>query len=236
MNERGATGLESVQQRIRQAEADAGKPAGSVRLVAVSKKQPVARIEAVLAAGHRTFGENRVQEAEARWPSLAERFAGLELHLVGPLQGNKVRPAVELFDCIESLDRPRLARRIADAIQSLGRAPRLFVQVNTGAEAQKSGVMPGAADPFIATCREEYGLAIDGLMSIPPIAANASAHFSLLAGIAERNGIAGLSMGMSADFEAAIRLGATHVRVGTAVFGSRDSSPANSASPGTTSV
>ena len=214
-------GLRDVLARITRAEATAHRPEGSVSLVAVSKKQPMDRIEAVLSAGHRVFGENRVQEAESHWPGIRERFPDVELHLVGPLQTNKARTALALFDCIQSLDRPRLARRLADLAMQTGRLPRLFIQVNTGEEPQKSGVVPGELDAFVHTCRNELELPVDGLMAIPPIDEEPAMHFALLEKLARRNGLSALSMGMSADFETAIALGATHVRVGTAIFGAR---------------
>jgi PLP dependent protein len=175
----------------------------------------------VLAAGHRVFGENYVQEAKAKWGPLRQRYPGVELHLIGPLQSNKAKDAVRLFDAIHTLDRDSLAAALAKEIGKAGRAPRLLVQVNTGEEPQKGGVMPGNADAFIADCRDKHGLAIEGLMCIPPADEPPSPHFGLLAKIAKRNGLKLLSMGMSADFEAAIQLGATHVRVGSAIFGTR---------------
>jgi pyridoxal phosphate enzyme (YggS family) len=189
-----------------------------VTLVAVSKQQPWAQIAPVLAAGQTVFGENRVQEATERW---AERREGVELRLIGPLQSNKAREAIILFDVIETLDRPKLARVLAEDIQKAGRAPRVYAQINTGEEPQKAGVIPDEADAFIASCRSEYGLSLEGLMCIPPEAEPAGPHFALLAKIAARNGIAKLSMGMSADFETAVRFGATSVRVGSALFGAR---------------
>ena len=212
-----------IRTRILKCEKETGRPAGSVRLVAISKKQPLSRIEAVLNEGHRIFGENRVQEAELRWPSLRERFPDVDLHLVGALQTNKVRAAVALFKSIQTLDRPKLAARIADEIQSRGEAPELFIQVNTGEEPQKAGVPPSEADRFITECDRRYGLPVTGLMALPPIGEEPSLHFALLAKIAARNGLKNLSMGMSADFEAAISFGATHVRIGTALFGDRES-------------
>ncbi len=212
--------LDEVQNRIRAAEKEAGRPAGSVELIAVSKVQPLERIEAVLEAGHRSFGENRVQEAAGKWPDFRERFAGITLHLVGPLQSNKVKQAMDLFDTIHSVDREKLARKIATEAQDRGACPPLFIQVNTGEEPQKAGVMPADVDGFVATCRE-MDLAVEGLMCIPPIDEEPALHFSLLAKFAERNGLTGLSMGMSGDYETAIRLGATHVRVGSAIFGER---------------
>lgn len=207
--------------RIAAAAAAAGRPPASVALVAVSKQQPDERIEAMLAAGHRLFGENRVQEAQARWRERRDRVGGLDLRLVGPLQSNKALDAAALFDAIDSLDRPKLARALADAAQKLGRCPELLVQVNTGEEPQKSGVAPREADVFIKDVHETYGLPVAGLMCIPPADEPAAMHFALLAKIAARNGLAALSMGMSEDFEEAIRFGATQVRVGSALFGTR---------------
>ncbi|MDJ0824987.1 MAG: YggS family pyridoxal phosphate-dependent enzyme [Rhodobacter sp.] len=212
--------LDDIVARIRAAEAKAGRPTGAVRLVAVSKVQPLDRIEAVLAAGHRLFGENKVQEAAGKWPALRDRFDGVELHLVGPLQTNKARQAMQLFDCIETVDRPKLARTLARLSDELGTCPRLMVQVNTGEEPQKAGVLPGDADALIAECRT-LGLPVVGLMCLPPADEEPSLHFALLAKIAARNGLDELSMGMSADFERAIAQGATYVRVGSAVFGER---------------
>ncbi|HEX6859456.1 MAG TPA: YggS family pyridoxal phosphate-dependent enzyme [Caulobacteraceae bacterium] len=193
-----------------------------VTLVAVSKQQPDERIEAMLATGQRVFGENRVQEAQARWES---RRQGVELRLIGPLQTNKAREAVELFDVIETLDREKLARVLAGEIQRADKAPRLYVQVNTGEEPQKAGIAPRDADAFITACRDTYGLKLEGLMCIPPEAEPAGPHFALLADIAARNGLSKLSMGMSADYETAVRFGATSVRVGSALFGARLSAP-----------
>jgi pyridoxal phosphate enzyme (YggS family) len=175
----------------------------------------------VLQAGERVFGENRVQEAMGKWPALRERFGALDLHLIGPLQSNKADEAVATFDVIETVDRPKIAEALARAMDKLDRRPRLFVQVNTGAEPQKAGILPQDADVFVKTCRETYGLAIAGLMCIPPVDDQASPHFALLNVIAARNGLAGLSMGMSSDFELGIQLGATHIRVGSAIFGTR---------------
>lgn len=203
--------------RIAAAAKAAGRDAADVTLVAVSKQQPDDRIEAMLATGHRVFGENRVQEGQGRWES---RRAGVELRLIGPLQSNKVREAVALFDVIETVDREKLARTLAEEITRSGRAPRLYVQVNTGEEPQKAGIAPAEADGFVALCRA-LGLKIEGLMCIPPEAEPAGPHFALLAGIAARNGLEKLSMGMSADFETAVRFGATSVRVGSALFGAR---------------
>jgi len=214
--------LQDVRDRLAAAEAAAGRPAGSVTLVAVSKVQPEDRVEAVLAAGHRVFGENRVQEADERWTPRRARFDDLELHLVGPLQTNKVAKAVELFDAIQTVDRPKLARKLAEAAEARGACPRLFVQVNTGEEPQKAGVAPAELDAFVEECRGPLELPVEGLMCIPPVDEEASLHFALLARLAERNGLSGLSMGMSADFETAVAFGATHVRVGSALFGERD--------------
>lgn len=213
--------IEEVCARVAAAERAAGRPEGSVRLIAVSKVQPLERVEAVLEAGHRLFGENRVQEAAGKWPAFRERYPGIELHLIGPLQTNKVRQAVELCDAIQTVDRPKLAAKIADAMAATGRTPSLFVQVNTGEEPQKAGVPPAEADAFIASCRREYGFEPAGLMVIPPVDEDPVPHFRLLREIARRNGLAGLSMGMSADFAIAVAEGATHVRVGSALFGAR---------------
>ena len=204
--------------RIARAAQAAGRDPADVTLVAVSKTQPWDAIEPVLAAGQRVFGENRVQEAMARWEGKAD---ALELHLIGPLQSNKSREAVAFFDVIESLDREKLARSLADEVQKQGRTPRLYVQVNTGEEAQKAGILPADADAFIAAARTTYGLTLEGLMCIPPADEPPGPHFALLRKIAERNGLSKLSMGMSGDFETAIRFGATSVRVGSAVFGAR---------------
>ncbi len=216
------TGLAEIGLRIAAAARAAGRDPDEISLVAVSKVQPAERIEAVLAAGHRVFGENRVQEAVARWPALRERYSDVELHLVGPLQTNKVRQAVELFDVIGAVDRPKLARKLAEVFAATGRALPCYIQVNTGEEPQKAGVLPAAADAFIAECRDAHGLPVAGLMCIPPVGEAPVLHFALLKDIAERNGLAGLSMGMSDDFETAIALGATIVRIGSALFGARD--------------
>ncbi len=212
--------LTDIRERISRAEHAAGRPPGSTRLLAISKLQPVSRIRSVLDRGHRQFGENRVQEAAAKWPDLRQQFSGTELHLVGPLQSNKVRAAMQQFDAIHSVDRPKLAGRLADIAQQIGHCPQLFVQVNTGEEPQKAGVIPEETDALVAELRR-LDLPVAGLMCIPPAEEEAALHFGLLANLAERNGVGGLSMGMSGDFEAAIALGATHVRVGTAVFGAR---------------
>lgn len=212
--------LDDILARLRAAERAAGRAEGAVTLIAVSKVQPEARVRAVLEAGHRVFGENYVQEAAAKWPAWKAAFPGVELHMIGPLQTNKAKVAVDLFDAIHSVDRPGLAEKLARLAQARGASPRLFVQVNTGAEPQKAGVLPEETDAFVAACRG-MGLAVEGLMCIPPEGEDSSPHFEMLAAMAERNGLAGLSMGMSADFEAAIARGATHVRVGSAIFGER---------------
>lgn len=213
-------GLEDIRKRIAAALRRAGRAEGSVRLIAVSKMQPDARVEAVLQAGHRIFGENRVQEAAGKWPAFRERYEGIALHIIGPLQTNKARQAMELAQAIHSLDRPKLATTLARLAQEIGSCPDLFIQVNTGEEEQKAGVLPREADAFVAECRG-LDLPVKGLMCIPPVDEEPALHFALLAKIAARNGLAGLSMGMSGDFETAIALGATHVRVGSAIFGER---------------
>ena len=212
--------LDDILARIRTAESAANRAPGSVTLIAVSKVQPLDRVEAVLKAGHRLFGENYVQEAQGKWPAWRARFPGVELHMIGPLQTNKAKVAVELFDAIHTVDRPSLAEKLARLAQARGACPDLFVQVNTGAEPQKAGVLPADADGFVATCRA-MGLPLAGLMCIPPEGEDSTPHFAMLREIAARNGLAGLSMGMSGDFEAAIAHGATHVRVGSAIFGER---------------
>ncbi|HRE19651.1 MAG TPA: YggS family pyridoxal phosphate-dependent enzyme [Rhabdaerophilum sp.] len=216
-----AANLAAVLADIRRSESDHEREAGTVRLVAVSKTKSAAEIRPALEAGQRVFGENRVQEAEAKWPALRTAFPDVELHLIGPLQTNKVREAVELFDVIETLDREKLAYALAEERAKRGRCPRLLVQVNTGEELQKAGIAPADADAFIRLTRDELQLPIEGLMCIPPIDEPPSPHFALLAKIARRNGLCVLSMGMSADFGAAIQVGATHVRVGSAIFGAR---------------
>ncbi len=213
--------LSDIQARIHKAETKAGRAEGSVQLIAVSKVQPNERVEAVLKEGHGLFGENKVQEAAGKWPAFREAFPDTKVHLLGPLQTNKARQAMELFDAIHSVDRPKLANTLARLAQEIGRCPDLFVQVNTGEEEQKAGVLPADADAFIAECRA-LDLPVKGLMCIPPVDEEASLHFALLAKIAARNDVEGLSMGMSADFEKAVALGATHVRVGSAIFGARD--------------
>ena len=214
--------LQSVRAAIARAARDFGRDPASITLIAVSKTFPVEAVEPVLAGGQRVFGENYVQEAKAKWGPLRERYPDVELHLIGPLQSNKARDAVRLFEAIHTLDRTSLAEALAKEIAKAGeRRPRLLVQVNTGEEPQKGGVMPAEADAFIEACRVRWGLTVDGLMCIPPADEPPSAHFALLYKIAARHGLRTLSMGMSADFEAAIQLGATHVRVGSAIFGER---------------
>jgi len=215
------TRLAEIRASIARAARDFEREPDSVTLIAVSKTMPEAAILPALEAGQRVFGENYVQEAKAKWPALKERFPDAELHMIGPLQSNKAREAVELFDAIHSLDRESLARELSREIGRAGRTPRLFVQVNTGDEPQKGGIGPGAVDAFLELCRTHHGLVIEGLMCIPPAEDPPSPHFALLAKIAARHGLRGLSMGMSADYEAAIQLGATHVRVGSAIFGAR---------------
>lgn len=214
-------GLKAVRAAIATACRDCGRDPASVTLVAVTKTFGPAAIEPVIGAGQRIFGENRVQEAKAKWPDFKARYPGLELHLVGALQSNKSKEALQLFDAIHSLDRPSLCAAIAKEVQKQGRQPRLFVEVNTGAEPQKAGVLPENADDFLRACRETYGLTVDGLMCVPPVDEPPGPHFALTAKIAARNGLKLLSMGMSGDFPTAIRLGATHVRIGTAIFGAR---------------
>jgi len=216
-----AVRLAAVRRAIESACREARRDPAAVTLVAISKTHGPEAIEPLIAAGQRVFGENRVQEAKAKWPALKEKYSGVALHLVGPLQSNKAKEAVALFDAIHALDRPSLAAALAKEIERQGRKPRLFVEVNTGAEPQKAGVLPQDTDAFVAACRETYGLNVDGLMCIPPADEAPAPHFALLAKIAARNGLSSLSMGMSADFETAIRFGATHVRVGTALFGAR---------------
>jgi pyridoxal phosphate enzyme (YggS family) len=218
----GAAGrLADVRAEIDKACREAGREPSSVTLVAISKTFGADEIRPVLVAGQRVFGENRVQEAKVKWPALREQYPGIELHLVGPLQSNKAKEAVALFDAIHTVDRPKIAAALAEEIAKQGRRPRLFVEINTGAEPQKAGVLPEAADDFIGECRNKYGLLIEGLMCIPPLDEAPAPHFALTAKIAKRNGLSLLSMGMSADFKTAIAFGATHVRVGTAIFGER---------------
>ena len=212
--------LKEIQDKFAKAENVAGRSAGSAQLIAVSKVQPNERVHEVLKQGHRVFGENRVQEAAGKWPAFKEKFSDVSVHLIGPLQTNKARQAMELFDAIHTVDRAKLAKTIARLAQELGRCPELFLQVNTGEEEQKAGVSPQEADGFIEECRS-LDLPVQGLMCIPPADEEPSLHFALLAKIAARNGLSALSMGMSGDFERAIALGATHVRVGSAIFGDR---------------
>ncbi|HYW59784.1 MAG TPA: YggS family pyridoxal phosphate-dependent enzyme [Xanthobacteraceae bacterium] len=219
-----SSALGEVRRRIAQACAEAGRDPAAVALVAVSKTFGPDAIAPVIAAGQRVFGENRVQEAKAKWPDLKARHPDIALHLIGPLQSNKAKEAVALFDAIHSVDRASLCAALAKEIARQGRAPLLFAEINTGAEPQKAGILPDAADGFLRECRDTYGLAIAGLMCIPPLDEAPAPHFALTAKIAARNGLRLLSMGMSADFESAIRFGATHVRVGSAIFGERRTS------------
>ena len=232
MEESIAANLAAVRGRIEAAARAAGRPAEAVSLVAVSKTQPADAVRAALKAGQRVFGENRVQEGLAKFPGLRGEFPDLELHLIGPLQTNKVREAVAHFDLIETVDRPRLAEALAREMERAGRRLPCYVEVNTGEEPQKAGVLPEATDEFIADCRDRLGLPIVGLMCIPPEHEEPALHFALLREIARRNRLDILSMGMSADFETAIRFGATHVRVGTAIFGARRVAPASAAAEG----
>jgi pyridoxal phosphate enzyme (YggS family) len=212
--------LADIQSRVSKAERDAGRAPGSARLIAVSKMQPAERVVSVLEQGHRLFGENRVQEAAGKWPEWRQSYGPLDLHLLGPLQTNKARQAMEMFEAIHSLDRPKLANSLARLAQEMGQCPNLFIQVNTGEEPQKAGVLPKEADAFVQEARK-LDLPVIGLMCIPPVDEEAALHFALLAKIAERNGLPELSMGMSADFEKAIAFGATYIRVGSAIFGER---------------
>lgn len=214
--------LQAVKQAIRQAEKAAGRPADAVGLVAVSKTFAADEIRPVLEAGHRVFGENRVQEAQGKWPALKEAFPDIELHLIGPLQSNKAKEAVALFDIIETVDREKIAAALAAEMKKQDRNLRLYVQVNTGLEPQKAGIDPRETAAFVARCREVHGLAIEGLMCIPPFEENPGPHFALLAKLAREAGLEKLSMGMSGDYETAIAFGATSVRVGSAIFGQRD--------------
>ena len=215
------TRLLLVREEIALAASAAGRDPASVKLLAVTKTVPLDGIEEAIGAGQRVFGENRVQEAQAKWPILRKRHADIELHLIGPLQSNKVREAVALFDVIETVDRPKLARALAEEMARTGKRPRLFVQVNTGEEPQKAGVLPAEDDEFVAFCRQDLDLVVEGLMCIPPFDEEPAMHFALLAKIAARLGIEELSMGMSGDFVRAIQFGATYVRIGTAIFGAR---------------
>jgi pyridoxal phosphate enzyme (YggS family) len=214
--------LDFVRAEIRKAALGNGRKPEDVTLIAVSKTFPEKAILPVLEAGQRVFGENRVQEAKAKWPALRERYPDVELHLIGPLQSNKAKEAVALFDAIHTIDRPKIAETLASEIEKRGRKPKLFIEINTGGEAQKAGVLPDHADAFVSVCREQIGLSIGGLMCIPPFDEPPAPHFALLQKIAARNGLTRLSMGMSADYASAIAFGATHVRVGSAIFGERD--------------
>jgi len=213
--------LNIINSKIKQAERSAGRAIGSTQLLAVSKVQPNERVLNVLEQGHTIFGENKVQEAHGKWPMFLGNFPNSKVHLIGPLQSNKVKQAVELFDAIHTLDRLKLAQKLSNEIQAQGKAPEMFIQINTGEEEQKSGIFPNKADQFIADCIS-LDLPIKGLMIIPPINEEPSLHFALLRKIARRNGLTGLSMGMSSDFESAIAMGATHIRVGSAIFGERN--------------
>lgn len=216
-----AANLASIRAEIETALKEAGRKAGSVAITAVSKTHDAARILPVLEAGQRVFGENRVQEAQAKWPALKARYPDIELRLIGPLQTNKAKEAVGLFDVIESLDRPKLARILAEEMDRQGRRIRLYIQVNTGGEPQKAGLPPGEVPAFLKQCREDFGLEIEGLMCIPPAQDDPAPHFALMAKMAKNLGLSGLSMGMSGDYAIAAQLGATHVRIGTAIFGDR---------------
>ena len=216
-----ASNLALVKSRLRDAEVSAGKQAGSVTLVAITKTQSMEAVRLLLNSGHKVFGENKVQEAIEKWQVLREHYEHIQLHMVGALQSNKSKQAVMCFDVIETLDRPSLARELSKHMDTQGRRPECFVQVNTGEERQKAGVLPKDADRFIKSCREEFNLPVTGLMCIPPAAEEPSPHFVFLAQIAHRNGLKNLSMGMSSDYLVAARFGATHVRVGTAIFGKR---------------
>ncbi|MDB4085864.1 YggS family pyridoxal phosphate-dependent enzyme [Amylibacter sp.] len=210
-----------INSKIEKAEKSAGRASGSTQLIAVSKIQPNDRVLNVLKQGHTIFGENKVQEAHSKWPMFRENFSNVKVHLIGPLQSNKVKQAIELFDAIHTVDRLKLAQKLSNEIQTQGKAPEMFIQVNTGEEEQKSGISPKDADRFIADCLS-LDLPIKGLMVIPPVNEEPSLHFGLLSIIAQRNGLTGLSMGMSSDFESAIAMGATHIRVGSAIFGERN--------------
>jgi PLP dependent protein len=213
--------LNIINTKIKKAEESSGRAIGSTQLIAVSKIQPNERVLNVLEQGHQVFGENKVQEAQSKWPIFHEKFPTAKVHLIGPLQSNKVKQAIELFDTIHTVDRLKLAQKLSNEVQSQGKAPKMFIQINTGEEKQKSGVIPSEADKFISDCLS-LDLPIKGLMVIPPINEEPSLHFGLLRKIAQRNGLAGLSMGMSNDFESAIAMGATHIRVGSAIFGERN--------------
>jgi len=213
--------LNVINSKIETAEKSSGRAVGSTQLIAVSKVQPNERVLNVLEQGHTIFGENKVQEAHGKWPAFRENFSNVQVHLIGPLQSNKVKQAVELFDAIHTVDRLKLAQKLSNEVQAQGKAPEMFIQINTGEEEQKSGIFPSQADQFISDCFS-LDLPIKGLMVIPPINEEPTLHFGLLRKIAHRNGLRGLSMGMSSDFESAIAMGATHVRVGSAIFGKRD--------------
>ena len=213
--------LSVINSKIEHAEKSSGRTIGSTQLIAVSKVQPNERVLNVLEQGHTIFGENKVQEAHGKWPMFRENFSNVKVHLIGPLQSNKVKQAVELFDAIHTLDRLKLAQKLSNEIQTQGKAPEMFIQINTGEEKQKTGILPNEADEFISDCMS-LDLPIKGLMVIPPINEEPSLHFGLLRKIAHRNGLTGLSMGMSSDFESAIAMGATHIRVGSAIFGKRN--------------
>ena len=213
--------LSLINLKIEEAEKSSGRAIGSTQLLAVSKVQPNERVLNVLEQGHRVFGENKVQEAQSKWPAFRENFSNVKVHLIGPLQTNKVKQAIELFDAIHTVDRLKLAQKLSNEIQAQGKAPEMFIQINTGEEEQKSGISPKDADQFIADCLS-LDLPIKGLMVIPPVNEEPSLHFGLLRKIAQRNGLEGLSMGMSSDFESAIAMGATHIRVGSAIFGERN--------------
>lgn len=214
--------LNDTKAAIARAATDCGRAPAAVTLVCVTKTFPGEDVVPLIEAGHRIFGENRVQEAMGKWPALRAKAPDIELHLIGPLQSNKTREAVETFDVIQSVDREKIAQALSEEIARSGKRPKLFVQVNTGAEPQKAGVLPQEADAFLAMCRDKYGLTIEGLMCVPPVDEQAAPHFALLADIAKRNGLRELSMGMSSDYERAIQLGATYVRVGSAIMGARD--------------
>ena len=213
--------LSVINSKIRQAEKSAGRTIGSTQLIAVSKVQPNERVLNVLKQGHTVYGENKVQEAHSKWPMFRKSFSNSEIHLIGPLQSNKVKQAVKLFDAIHTIDRIKIAQKLSNEVQAQGKAPEMFIQINTGEEEQKSGIIPNEADQFISECMS-LDLLIKGLMVIPPINEEPTLHFGLLRKIAHRNGLTGLSMGMSSDFESAIAMGATHIRVGSAIFGERD--------------
>jgi pyridoxal phosphate enzyme (YggS family) len=216
-----AAALTDVKHQIATACRESGRDPGTVTLIAVSKTFPAEAIQQVIVAGQKVFGENRVQESKTKWPALRETYSDLELHLIGPLQSNKAKEAVAMFDAIHAVDRPSLCEALAKEIGRQGRSPQLFVEINTGAEPQKAGILPEDADAFLRACKDTYGLTIAGLMCIPPVDEAPAPHFALTAKIAARNGLTQLSMGMSADYKIAIQFGATHVRIGSAIFGAR---------------